>query len=99
MITIPKESVNNILGILHENENYLGWEVIDDEMLDNNEDLPKELLGYKFKIKQHGSHYHDGQIVDYTFKFKSPSGLKTKFKTHMCLAISWNHRGDDLTIN
>ena len=56
----------------------------------------KSLLGYRVKYKSHGRHAHDGQVVDYTFYFVSPSGEQTKIKTDMCLQTGWNHNSEEI---
>lgn len=96
MITIPENQVNDLLSMLEYNDGT--WEVIDEELMEDFEGLPRELLGYQFKVKQRGEHYNDGQMVDYTFKFKNPNGIITKLKTKMCLMIGWNHSGNNLVI-
>jgi hypothetical protein len=53
--------------------------------------LFKNLIGYQVKVKQKGDHRNDGQMVDYKFTFVSPSGVKTKVWTEMCLMCGWNH--------
>lgn len=52
------------------------------------------LVGYQVKIKVDGDHRTDGQMVDYTFYFKSPEGKVTRIDTEMCLMIGWNYWED-----
>lgn len=62
-------------------------EIIDE----SNEDVPQELLGYTLdQIGQDGDHKHDGQMVEYTFRFISPKKKKTDVSTEMCLMCGWN---------
>lgn len=56
------------------------------------------LLGYKLQVISDGDHRNDGQMVDYTFKFTSPSGNVTEIETEMCLMVGFNY-GEDIEIN
>jgi len=73
------------------------WNLVegeDDDEIKELTDLFKKFIGYKVNYKQDGSHKHDGQMVEYTFKFESPSGVKSEFYTDMCLMMGWNHHED-----
>lgn len=48
------------------------------------------LNGYNLKIKSHGDHRNDGQMVDYTLTFVSPKGAKTVVKTEISLMNGWD---------
>lgn len=60
-------------------------------------DLLKSLIGYKVKLKIKGDHKHDGQLVEYNFKFTSPEGVKTLISTDMCLMMGFNYH-EEITI-
>ena len=51
----------------------------------------KELIGYRVELTMDGDHRDDGQIVDYSFKFISPSGEESEVNTEMCLMVGFNH--------
>lgn len=94
------DEVNNILDILDHEFDFMYTEgvykKITQEVADwanenGHDKLFDELVGYKFKVKSEGDHRNDGQMVDYYFTFKSPSGEKTKFETEMCLMVGWNY--------
>lgn len=99
------DEFNEILQVFNEFDfTYDGKGTIDNEMFEyaNEEgftpDLFKKLIGYKVKVKTDGSHKNDGQMVRYKFTFKSPSGVKTKIYTNMCLMVGWNYH-EDVIIN
>jgi hypothetical protein len=56
--------------------------------------LIEPLIGYSVESEVDGDHRHDGQVVDYTFIFTSPTGEVTKLFTSMCLMIGWNYYQD-----
>ena len=43
------------------------------------------------KFETDGTHKHDGQMVEYTFTFISPTNKETFFSTEMCLMVGWNY--------
>jgi len=96
------KEINEILSVLSEfdaicDEN--SFEMITQEMSDfsdgeNDPYLLKDLVGYQVKYKTDGDHKNDGQMVEYTFTFLSPDGVKSKFSTEMCLMVGWNHWAD-----
>lgn len=102
MIKITAEQVDELFGLIT-NINFMiekKWILIkkedkefqsyfEEEPLDQN--LLEDLDGYKFKVKQFGEHSHDGQMVDYTLKFKSPLGVKTNIETSMCLVKGFDY--------
>lgn len=99
------DEVNSILQILNEFDcidRDVKYTVIDKEMCDyaieEESEFFTELLGYKVMVKVDGDHRNDGQMVDYTFTFVSPSKKKTTFSTEMCLMVGWNYH-DKLKIN
>ena len=63
---------------------------VDESVVEESEGILDCLKGYKVKVKTSGSHVHDGQMVEYVFKFESPEGKKTKYYTDMCLMIGFN---------
>lgn len=79
---------------IHDENSY---KIITQEMSDyadkncEKKDILKRLVGYKVKFETDGDHKNDGQLVGYTFKFKSPSGVKSTIYTEMCLMVGWNH--------
>lgn len=100
------DEVTEILNILYWEFDFRedgGYHKITQEIADwanenGHEKLLDELVGYKFKVDSDGDHRNDGQMVDYYFTLKSPSGGKTKFETEMCLMVGWNYCGS-LKIN
>jgi hypothetical protein len=56
--------------------------------------LAMPLVGYKIAMTVEGDHRHDGQVVDYTFTFTSPSGEVTELFTSMSLMVGWNYHED-----
>jgi hypothetical protein len=97
------DEVNDILNILrhefdlmYDEDVYckITQEVADWANKNGYDKLFDELVGYKFKFEKDGEHKNDGQMVEYTFTFKSPSGEKTKFSTEMCLMVGWNYHRD-----
>ena len=62
--------------------------------IDQNPELLEGLLDYEVKYHTDGDHKNDGQMVEYTFVFKSPKGVQTSISTEMCLMVGWNHCTD-----
>lgn len=58
--------------------------------------LLNPLIGYTVSASADGDHRHDGQMVDYTVIFKSPTGIETEVNTEMCLMVGWNMWGDTI---
>lgn len=95
--------VNKILDILKEfdciNSFYKTESEITQDMIDYAKENYNEyfveafekLKGYKVSHEKDGSHKNDGQMVEYSFTFKSPAGKITYLTTEMCLMIGWNH--------
>lgn len=100
MIKILKNEINRVLQEISE----ISWDgkfvkITNDTIEDFAEEKYKPislrpLIGYKVKCKAHGDHRNDGQIVDYTFTFKSPDGVETKLETDMCLVCGWDYHSD-----
>ena len=96
MIKYTSDEFNELLKELDEIAYFSGWHLI--ETNKDSSDLLKTLNGYEVKSKTKGDHFHDGQMVEYCFSFKSPGGEKTKIYTDMCLMVGWNI-GYDVEIN
>ena len=69
------------------------WDMDDGSRNELNE-LFKKFIGYKVKYYTDGSHKNDGQMVEYTFNFESPTGELTRISTEMCLMVGWNYHTD-----
>lgn len=66
---------------------------IDEKLVEEYPEL-SPLLGFEVVMKTVGDHKNDGQLVEYTFTFKSPSSKKTIIKTDMCLMVGFNVVGN-----
>jgi hypothetical protein len=95
---VSMDEMTSILDYLHGENEHIEYGVIRDkktvtitkEMIEEGE-LPAKLLGFKVKYThKNGSHSHDGQMVEYTFRFTSPNGRVTNVTTDMCLVVGWN---------
>lgn len=102
MIKFTRDEINEVFEFVDEHVDWLHknkYVKITLENITNNEEVNNELLkpliDYEVKIKVKGSHKNDGQLVDYGFYFKSPSGTVTEIWTEMCLSASWNHCEDE----
>lgn len=88
-----EDEINKIFPIITD----LGWLdekcTFDKEALKQSPKLLRELEGYKVKFTTDGDHKNDGQMVEYTFTFTSPTGAKTVLNTEMCLMVGWNYTG------
>ena len=80
--------INNILDHLNVFD-YEGTIKIDESFCQKIND--NRLLNYSVKVEIEGDHKNDGQLVEYTFIFKSPKGKETTLYTEMCLMVGWNY--------
>lgn len=81
------EALIEVTDFVYEGEEVL----ITKEMIKTNIHIPKKLLGYTVQMTdKQGDHRNDGQMVDYTFTFTSPSGNETDITTERCLMVGWN---------
>lgn len=95
MVKINRDVANDLLSIIRDADS--GSKItLDKEFLDDlvNDPEASKLLNYTVKVKSRGEHTYDGQFVDYTFKFKSPEGIKSEVTTEMCLSVGFNLHDD-----
>lgn len=94
--------VNSILNILDHDFDYMFNEDNFKEITQDVADFANQngytklfdnLVGYEFMVTSEGDHKNDGQLVDYFFTFRSPSGEDTDFSTEMCYMVGWNFCG------
>ncbi|MEK6828779.1 MAG: hypothetical protein AABY15_01545 [Nanoarchaeota archaeon] len=102
-LIFDEDEVNSILSVFDEFDFTYGRESkgkkISQDMIDyvkeNYDEYFSEaferLKGYKVSFETDGSHKNDGQMVEYAFLFKSPSGKETYLTTEMCLMVGWNY--------
>lgn len=86
--------VNSLMRIINDNAPFLEehkFFTLTKEMIEDEEGEFEELAGYKVKYTTDGSHKNDGQMVEYTFTLKSPTGKITSFSSEMCLMVGWNY--------
>lgn len=86
-------SYDEINSLLSEITSYFSMKnkgVITRGLLDAAEIEDDHLIGYNVSYKKDGSHKNDGQMVEYSFTFTSPAGVKTHIETEMCLMVGFN---------
>ncbi len=84
------DEINSLLSEITSNFSGKNKGVITKELLDEAEIDDDHLIGYKVSYEKDGSHKNDGQMVEYSFHFKSPTGTETYITTEMCLMVGFN---------
>lgn len=100
-----EQELNGIFGFV-QSHNFLledGLLITDKLLKECKEEIEEEgyesiykLKGYIVKVEIDGDHRNDGQIVDYTFIFISPTNEITEISTEMCLMVGWNYCGNEI---
>lgn len=83
-----EEDTNEILGLFDSLIFYTSRKITKKVVEEN--PILADFEGFTVRKKQVGEHKHDGQDVEYTFTFTSPSNKKTIVKTDMNLVAGWN---------
>jgi hypothetical protein len=98
--TYSQDDVNDLLNVLDDEFDIRGnkYVKITQDVDPYYRYLIEPLVGYEVKVKTDGYHKNDGQLVEYTFTFKSPEGKKSYLVTEMCLMVGWNYCEDKFVI-
>lgn len=89
---LNNEQLNNIFDYITEYIDEDKWTLIKKVEEDcENKKLIEKLIGYKIRFSTDGEHKNDGQMVEYTFKFKNFEGIVTEISTEMCLMVGFNY--------
>lgn len=89
-----EHEINEILDFifscyeLEQNSGKITKEIAEDEEADG---CLNDLIDYEVSIETDGDHKNDGQLVDYSFTFTSPTGDITTINTEMCLMVGFNY--------